>query len=364
MGVFLYIPWFKLEPWPVETPILVGIVLLGCALAAIANAEWRQQAGTTALLAVGVGVAVYMKGFEEIPIQPFGVLVATGVLAGSRLAEWYAKKQGIEPAYLADYITHVVVIGFLGAYLLNGVFYETEKLLSFFEDPSKIFSEWLGLSSYGGFIGAIFGSWVWSKRRGFPAMPLADCMAFGFPLGWVFGRMGCFVVHDHPGAQTDFFLAVDNYHQQGVPRHDMGFYEVLVALAIVGLWFFILKRMPQQKRPMGLWCALMPMIYAPIRFGLDYFRATDVAGADVRAAGLTPAQYASIGMFIMSLALLAWVRKHPEWVIPKRLALGAGEDADDSKPEKPEKPEETEKAEKDEAKGGKSSTRRKRKKKR
>ncbi len=116
-------------------------------------------------------------------------------------------------------------------------------------------------------------------------------------------------------------MAVDNYYGQGVPRHDMGFYEILVAAFILGLFFIILKTVPKDRRPMGLWCALQPMIYAPIRFGLDYLRATDVAGSDVRAAGLTPAQYASVAMFAFSVALMAYVLKHPKWVIPDYIAL-------------------------------------------
>lgn len=320
MGVYLFIPWFKLDPWPIPTPYLVAAILLGCGLAALKPA-WRGQAFTTALLAAGAGGLAWAKGFEEVPIQPFGILVALGVLSGSRLSEWYAKRQGIDPMHMADFITHVVVVGFLCAYLLNGLFYETDKLLAVLADPRRLFSEWLGLSSYGGFIGAMLGIWIWKKRRKCDAMPLADAMGFGFPLGWLFGRTGCFVVHDHPGAETDFFMAVDNFYGHGVPRHDMGFYEILVAAFILGVFFIILKTVPREKRPMGLWCALQPMIYAPIRFGLDYLRATDVAGADVRAAGLTPAQYASIGMFVFSVLLMAYVLKHPKWVIPDYIAL-------------------------------------------
>ena len=30
-----------------------------------------------------------------------------------------------------------------------------------------------------------------------------DSVAYGMPVGWLFGRLGCFVVHDHPGHITD-----------------------------------------------------------------------------------------------------------------------------------------------------------------
>ena len=320
MGTFLYIPWFKLDAWDVALPALLGAVAFGC-LVAMAVPKWRQQALSTLLVALGVGGAAYLMGFEEVPIQPFGILVATGVLLGARLAEWYAKREGLDPGWLADFVTHVVVIGFVACYILNGVFYETETLLEILKDPRLLFQRWLGLSSYGGFFGAMFGLWVWKKRRGLPAMPLADAVCFGFPLGWFFGRMGCFVVHDHPGAKTDFFLAVDDYYGMGDPRHDLGLYEVIIAGAIMVLFLVIYFRRPDKaNRPMGLWCALMPLIYAPLRFGLDYLRATDLESSDVRYAGLTPGHYASLAMFVVALVMLWRVLKKPEWTIPPEMA--------------------------------------------
>ena len=36
-------------------------------------------------------------------------------------------------------------------------------------------------------------------RKKMPLLPYANAVCFGLPFGWFFGRMGCFVVHDHPG---------------------------------------------------------------------------------------------------------------------------------------------------------------------
>lgn len=319
MRTFLFIPWFKFDAIEIPLAYLAGAVFVGCALAA-ANPKWRQQAMSTALFAAGMSLIALWKGFDPVPIQPFGILVATGVVLGTKLAEWYAKRLDIDPHILSDFATHVVFIGFVFAILLNAVFYETEDLLRFFEDPSNNL-KWMGLSSYGGFVGAMVGIWVWRKRRKMPSWALADAVGFAFPLGWVFGRSGCFVVHDHPGAESDFFLAVENYNNSGVARHDLGFYEVIYAAVVMVIFLLILRKFPKEKRPMGLWVGLMPLLYTPGRFMLDFLRIEDQAGADVRFSGLTPAQYASMGMFVMAVGLLVHAFKNPAWDIPDRMRL-------------------------------------------
>ncbi|MEM9069412.1 MAG: prolipoprotein diacylglyceryl transferase family protein [Myxococcota bacterium] len=366
MGVFLYIPWFQLSQWDVPLLYLSGIVLGLCGLAAL-RPEWREQAFSTAGMAAVATVGAYFYGIDTVPVQPFGILVALGVLTGSRLAEWQGKQWGVRPSITADFITHVTVIGLVSCYVLNGLFYEFDELVAVVSEPmalgagliaglfvfvqmskeeeagpqkgaiiavaiavaitagvgSLIKSRWLGLSSFGGFLGAAFSVWVWKARRKLPALPLAELACWCFPAVWIFGRSGCFVVHDHPGAETTFFLGVENFHNNpGVIRHDLGLYEVLWALVVTALFFKLRHR---QTRPTGFFVALLPLLYTPVRFGLDFLRATDVANPDNRFYGLTPAQYAAIGFFFFSVYFLRRVlRSDPpeipdamKWPIPE-----------------------------------------------
>ena len=329
MGTFLYIPWFKLEEWNVPLMHASAVVLLLCGLAA-SKKRWREQAVSTAgFAALGTTVAHFVFEVSEVPVQPFGILVALGVFSASRLAEWQGKNWGVHPAVVADFVTHITVIGLISCYILNGVFYETDTLLEIIRDPSLIFKRWLGLSSFGGFIGGVFALLIWKKRRKMPTLAVADITCWAFPMAWIFGRSGCFVVHDHPGRETTFFLGVEDYYQQeGIIRHDLGFYEVLWSIAVMGLFFYLRKR---QDRPTGFFCALLPLLYTPFRFYLDFLRAEDVANPDVRWAGLTPAQYAAIGFFFFSIFFLRWVmrREPPELPDAMRWPPVENEPADD-----------------------------------
>ena len=244
---FLAIPWFRLDPWHIPLPFEIF-------------------------------------GLDSIPIQPFGVLVAIGVLISMRVGEWFGKLEGVSQSLMADLATHVVVTGFLCAYFLNALFYEPDVFLEVLTNPTLLFKRYLGLSSYGGLIGGLLGVIIWQWRRLQPFMFALDAGSFSFPIAFFFGRTGCFVVHDHPGLVTDFALAVQDYHVGSPPyetRHDLGLYEAICPFFITVL-FFILRR---KRRPYGFYAALLPILYAPVRFSLDFLRIPPSQGGDTRYQG-------------------------------------------------------------------------------
>ncbi|MCB9593552.1 MAG: prolipoprotein diacylglyceryl transferase [Sandaracinaceae bacterium] len=253
---------------------------------------------------------------EQIEIHPFGALVAAGVLIGANLASRRARQEGLHPKVLGEMAAYVLVGGFVLGHVLDAVFYHWEVVE---QDPLFVLQLWNGLSSFGGFVGAICGGVFWLWRRGYPLVPFADITSYAFPFGWVFGRMGCFVVHDHPGSVTDFPLAVADYEVRGMMppwqvRHDLGFYEVLWCLAVIPLFFWL----GRTKRVRGFYAALLPMLYAPIRFGLDFLRATDIPNGDPRIlAGLTPGHYGAILLFAIGAAMWLYIRQERRYVIPR-----------------------------------------------
>lgn len=270
--LLLYIPWFRAEPWLIPTP-------------------W----GT------------------PLAIHPFGLLVATGVVLGAYLARWKAKRDGLHPETVMNLAGWVLIPGFVTAHVFDDLAYRPELVA---ENPLHLLMIWDGISSFGGFFGAIGGAIAWRMHRRLPGLAFADPIAFGFPLGWLFGRTGCFVVHDHPGRVTTFFLGVEDY-QVGYPpyqvRHDLGLYEVIWSAAVVALFLFLGRK----QRPRGTYLALLAILYAPVRFGLDFLRATDFAQADARYFGLTPGHYAAIALLSVGVAVALLVARQPWPEIPR-----------------------------------------------
>lgn len=225
-----------------------------------------------------------------LTIQGFGLMVAVGVVLAYQLATWKAPKQGLDADKLQSLMLAMLISGFLGSHILDLILYAPDKLL---KDPKILFKFGSTLSSYGGIVGSMLGMAIWKLRNPDDfLLPYADVSAWALPVGWLFGRGGCAVVHDHPGHPSDFFLAVE--FQDGVARHDLGLYEALWWVVIVALFFALNNKMlPTSRRRPGFFLFLLPLVYAPVRFGLDFLRT-----ADARYLGLTPAQFMSIGFFL------------------------------------------------------------------
>jgi phosphatidylglycerol:prolipoprotein diacylglycerol transferase len=246
-----------------------------------------------------------LEGFtipgSSLGIHAFGILVAAGVTFGLSLALRHARRNNIRTDLLQELVTYTLVSGFTLGHMFALVCYFPDKLL---REPWRLFFIWEDLSSYGGVFGSAVGALYWSTKRKVPLLPVYECIAFGFPLGWAFGRTGCFVVHDHPGRQTDFFLGVANYQYPGLPtvtRHDLGLYEVFWSLLVLALFLWLGKK----PRPWGLYTGLFALLYGPFRFALDFLRVSDQT-----YGGFTPGHYASLASVLIALALFRHMQRH------------------------------------------------------
>ncbi len=247
-----------------------------------------------------------VPGFGVLPLAWFGVLVATGVLVGSWIAEKQGEKMGLDKYDMRWLSTRTVIGGFVISHVFDTIAYHPEVLL---EEPERLLYIWAGLSSFGGFLGAAITFWWLTRKEKLPALAFADAIALGLAPAWIFGRAGCYTAHDHPGSFTDFFLAVP--YPDGT-RHDLGLYEGIVTVFLtIGLWAYARKR-----RGPGALVAFLAIIYAPTRFALDFLRATDVDQADPRYVGLTPGQWASVACLVFGIWLLSRTANKPPYEPP------------------------------------------------
>jgi phosphatidylglycerol:prolipoprotein diacylglycerol transferase len=236
-----------------------------------------------------------------VPIHPFGLLIAIGIWVGIAVSVRRARQRGIDETTIHSALGWVLVGAFVGGHLFEVLAYHPEKVLA---QPWLLLMLWKGLSSTGGFAGALLALALFCRRRGLSFARIVDVIVLGLLPGWVFGRLGCALVHDHPGARSDFFLAVAF---PGGARHDLGLYELLLTLALVVVFELLRRRVVTP----GRLALLAALLYAPARFALDTLRV-----GERRYAELTPAQVACAVLFGAALLLLA----HQELVRRRALA--------------------------------------------
>lgn len=237
--------------------------------------------------------------FGDQKIDIFGVLSAAGVFLGAVLAAREARNYAkVSDQPLRDVVPWAVGFGLTGGHFLHIFAYHPELLTGI----DVVLRVWDGLSSMGGVLGSLLGIFIFFRKNKITLKPYLDPLALGTASGWTVARLGCVLVHDHPGVKTDFFLAVA---YPGGNRHDLGLYDMLVLGAIA----ILLNSLKKKKLPQGTLMGLLATLYTVPRFCFDFLRASDMSFVDRRYFGLTPAQYIVVGIFAVGVRLL-WQAKN------------------------------------------------------
>jgi phosphatidylglycerol:prolipoprotein diacylglycerol transferase len=196
--------------------------------------------------------------------KPFAVLLALSVLTAFAIAVWRGKAYGIGREQIAQFSVWVVVAGFIGAHL-GRLVYEPAFLRAVWAHPELLIRQYRGIASFGSLIGGLAGAMLYFRAHRMAAgerWRYLDVVGFALPFAFMIGRMGCAVVHDHPGLRSTSWLAVD--YPSGA-RFDLGLIEVLFLFLVAGL-FLVLDR---YKHARGFYFALYFSLYGPFRALLD-----------------------------------------------------------------------------------------------
>ena len=238
------------------------------------------------------------------------LLTVGGIAAGTEYARKRAIDKNLSVKVTVDCTLFMVAMGFVIAHVVHILAYNYHL---FEEDWTRILPWYGGYSSIGGMLGAGIAIPLFLKGiRKVPLWPYLDNLCIGFMLGYFMGRAGCFTAHDHIGAQTGFFLAVDFPDRLGGPRHDLGLYESMLMLTLFTT-YLVLDRMRVQEKPWffdGFFSSVTLLVYGPMRVLFDSLRATDLEDfgrrSDVRYFGLTPAQYGAITLFLLGVWMIMY----------------------------------------------------------
>ncbi|MBI3626977.1 prolipoprotein diacylglyceryl transferase [Candidatus Uhrbacteria bacterium] len=245
-----------------------------------------------------------------IPIQIWGLFVSAGILAAIFFSTRAAREKGLNSSKILDASLGMIISAFVLARLVHVFGYFSAYYLA---QPSEIWKIWHGgFSAVGGLVGGIVYFLFFAWKHKLAVWSYLDVLAQGFPLGYAIGRIGCFLIHDHPGTLSHFVLAVK---YPSASRHDLGLDLSLSAwvmfLVVLGLRRLSRKASPESwLRRDGFWVSLVFIWYGLTRFFLDFLRAYDLPFSDARYFSLTVAQYFGLILILTGACKLVTLKKY------------------------------------------------------
>jgi phosphatidylglycerol---prolipoprotein diacylglyceryl transferase len=251
----------------------------------------------------------------SLTIHWYGILVAVAFLAGLWTAARRGRREGFSAEQVYDLGPWLIIGGILGGRILYVISYWRE---AFAEKPfPEIFMiQHGGLVFYGGLIGSITACAIYLWLKKIPKWKMADVLAPSIALGYVFGRLGCFMNGCCYGRACSLRWAVSfpphmengklvPHASGGVPVHPTQLYESLLNLA----FYFFLAWLFRRKKFDGQVFAVYLLGYAVLRAFVEQFR----GDYPVHYLGgwATPAQVISIATIIGG-ALLWYLLPRPQ----------------------------------------------------
>lgn len=211
-----------------------------------------------------------------LSIRWYGFCYLLGFLGAYALCRWRVKKLGL--AFSQTELLDIFSCAALGVLLGGRVWY-----LLFYQpwiSPAVFLNEALqvwapGRSFHGGLVGVVLAVLLYARLKRRSPLNTLDLLAFGTPVGIVFGRLGNFLNAELYGRLCDPKLpwAMVFPHVGSNPRHPSSLYEMILE----GFLIAVLMLMCGLKRhlPPGRLTGLFLSSYALMRCIAEIFREPD-----------------------------------------------------------------------------------------
>jgi len=251
-------------------------------------------------------VALELFGWS---VHWYGLLYMAGFLVALLILPRLQRWRGLHLTFdawssvLAWGVVGVIVGGRLGFVL----FYEP---LYYLGDPLEIVRVWHGgMSFHGGLLGVMLGIWIAARRRGIPLLALADCLVVPTAIGLALGRIGNFINQELYGVMTTVPWAITIPGVEGL-RHPLQWYAVGKDFLIAFLCFWHLRLV----RPVvaGRTTALFLILYAVLRYLLEYLRAQAYPLTDLGFMMMSRGQILTLPVLVFGIVLWVWVGRREE----------------------------------------------------
>lgn len=237
----------------------------------------------------------------DFTVTSYGVMLVVAFVGAGFVVANDFRRRGWDSSAAQDIVLAAMIGGVVGS-KLYWAFAQGGRLL---EDPvGTVFSRG-GFTFYGGLIGGILLVIAYLRWKRYSMRQAIDSCALAIPVGYMLGRVGCFLVGDDYGYPTDVPWGVafpEGTPPTAVPVHPTQIYEILLTLPI----FLALWALRDRGLPDGFLFFLFFILAGLERFFVEFYRVNPEVGL-----GLTDAQFVSIAFIVVGGIGIAWVKRTP-----------------------------------------------------
>lgn len=237
----------------------------------------------------------------DFTVTSYGVMLVVAFIGAGLVVAADFRRRGWDPAAAQD----IVLAAMLGGVVGSKLFWALGQGDQLVTDPIGTLFSRGGFTFYGGLIGGIATVVGWLVWRKYPLREAVDSCGLAIPVGYMLGRVGCFLVGDDYGRPTDLPWGVafpEGSPPTVIPVHPTQLYEIAMTLPI----FLVLWSLRKRDLPAGTIFFLFFVLAGVERFVVEFWR----VNPDL-ALGLTLAQWISLGFIAAGIAGLVYVRKVP-----------------------------------------------------
>jgi phosphatidylglycerol:prolipoprotein diacylglycerol transferase len=249
-------------------------------------------------------------GGGGFPIQFYGLSYIMVFLTTYLVIKHLQKKESLPftNKQFEDLLFYGILGVLIGARLGYVLFYNFPH---YAENPMEIFmplrnGEFVGISGmsfHGGLIGVIISTWIYIRKEKLPYMKTMNIIAYAFPLGYTWGRIGNFLNGELYGRPTDAWIGmVFPNDPDKLLRHPSQLYEAfLEGLLLFGVLTLLRKKAYFRDKMVALYIAG----YGIARFIAEFFREPD-SHLGLNFLNISRGQTFSLLMILLGISIIIY----------------------------------------------------------
>jgi len=201
-----------------------------------------------------------------VNVYTLGLFLGLGVITSFLYLLKIGKKQGLTSDLAFNLFLWILV----GIILGSRIGFIIQFPIYYLKNPIEIFKITEGgITFYGGLLGGFLAFWLYFRIKKVSSdlfWKTADWISLSVPLGIIVGRIGCFLINDHQGRETNLPWGI--IWPDGVTRHPVALYLILNGAVL----FIILNAAIKYFKKPGQVFWLFLFLYGLTRFFLDFTR--------------------------------------------------------------------------------------------